>query len=102
VHHDYCFPGTFGYWKITLLRLEIILYLLESGISLLLFEPDAVCAIFLLCLLDLEARSDQNADTTSPTSGQLWVRNPLDDPDFLTYHDMRALRDGHAGIGFGW
>mmetsp|Transcript_41957 Transcript_41957/g.98873 ORF Transcript_41957/g.98873 Transcript_41957/m.98873 type:complete len:484 (+) Transcript_41957:61-1512(+) len=73
LHDEALTYGTYGYWKITLHRLEMVHFLLQSGISLLIFEPDAV-----------------------------WVQNPLDDPDLLTQYDLRALRDGHAGIGFGW
>jgi Nucleotide-diphospho-sugar transferase len=75
--HSNGFPyGSLGYWVITLRRMEHIYSLIDIGISVLVFEPDAV-----------------------------WVQNPLDDPTlFSGIDDMRSLNDAENeyGVGFGW
>ena len=68
--------NTLGYWLTTLNRMEHILSLLEIGISVFVFEPDAI-----------------------------WALNALDDPTLLGgFEDIRSLNDAASarGIGFGW
>ena len=68
--------GTLGYWTITLHRMQHIEALLDIGISVFVFEPDAV-----------------------------WVQNPLADAALVDAGgDIRSLNDGGKkdGLGFGW
>ena len=46
IKKSFSFTGTYGYWKMTLNRLEMLDFLLRSGISFLIFEPDAVKIIY--------------------------------------------------------
>ena len=67
--------NTYGYWKIVETRVYALGKILKGGVSMLLFEPDAI-----------------------------WVRNPLKDKTGLLSHgfDVVGFDDNAGGIGFGW
>eukprot|EP00944_MAST-04C_sp_MAST-4C-sp1_P015294 g15294.t1 len=65
---------TYGYWKLVQLRVQALGHILYSGVSMLLFEPDAI-----------------------------WAQNPLEDRELFTPgYDIIGFSDDQGGMGFGW